>query len=86
MNGKINSMRQIILLKINLKKRQLSETKIFFQDTIDQMKELKNEINKYKNLDESVSKILLNQINETLKSPNYTLNSIKKYKSIIKNA
>ena len=50
------------------------------------MKELKNEINKYKNLDESVSKILLNQINETLKSPNYTLNSIKKYKSIIKNA
>jgi negative regulator of sigma E activity len=50
------------------------------------MKELKNIINKYKDFDESAIKILLNQINEALKSQNYTLTSIKKCKRIIKNA
>jgi negative regulator of sigma E activity len=64
----------------------LNETKNFFQDTFEQMKELKNIINKYKDFDESAIKILLNQINEALKSQNYTLTSIKKCKRIIKNA
>ena len=68
------------------KKIELNETKNFFQDTFEQMKELKNIINKYKDFDESVIKKLLNQINETLKSQNYTLTSIKKCKRIIKNA
>ncbi len=64
----------------------MNETKNFFQDTFEQMKELKNIINKYKDFDESAIKILLNQINEALKSQNYTLTSIKKCKRIIKNA
>ena len=68
------------------KKIELNETKNFFQDTFEQIKELKNIINKYKDFDESVIKKLLNQINETLKSQNYTLTSIKKCKRIIKNA
>ena len=68
------------------KKIELNETKNFFQDTFEQMKELKNIINKYKDFDESVIKKLLNQINETLKSQNYTLTSIQKCKRIIKNA
>ena len=68
------------------KKIELNETKNFFQDTFEQMKELKNIINKYKDFDESAIKILLNQINEALKSQNYTLTSIKKCKRIIKNA
>ncbi len=71
----------------NKNENQLSETKMFFfQDTFDEMKELKNEINEYQDFDKSGSKILLNQINEELNSPSYTLDSIKKCKSLIKNA
>ena len=46
------------------------------------MKELKNEINVYQDFDKSGSNILLYQINEALKSPSYTLDSIKKCKKL----
>ncbi len=61
------------------------ESKLFFlEETFNEMKELKENINKYKEFDQNGAENLINKIDEKIQNHNCELESIKECKKIIK--
>ena len=69
------------------KKNDMSESKLFFiEETLNELKELKEKINEYREFDEDGAKRLINKIDEKIQKPNPDLKSMKECKNIKKEA